>query len=111
MTQRKFIFLISISPTCHRGVSVNDPCEITYCQVDIFINTFHPVVCVFVLFLGFMPKRGLDVKRCEIFRFYKLHTTKALCEPISMIVPRKVGVLPRYLFTQSLRAFVWLMTS
>ncbi|XP_076322678.1 coronin-2B-like isoform X2 [Tachypleus tridentatus] len=39
--------------------------------------------------LGFMPKRGLDVMRCEIFRFYKLHATKELCEPISMIVPRK----------------------
>ncbi|XP_022256155.1 coronin-2B-like [Limulus polyphemus] len=39
--------------------------------------------------LGFMPKRGLDVMRCEVFRFYKLHATKGLCEPISMIVPRK----------------------
>ncbi|XP_014246492.1 coronin-2B-like isoform X2 [Cimex lectularius] len=39
--------------------------------------------------LGFMPKRGCDISKCEIFRFYKLHTTKALCEPISMIVPRK----------------------
>ncbi|XP_073971921.1 coronin-2B-like isoform X2 [Rhodnius prolixus] len=39
--------------------------------------------------LGYMPKRGCDVNKCEIFRFYKLHTTKAMCEPISMIVPRK----------------------
>ncbi|XP_022251440.1 coronin-2B-like isoform X2 [Limulus polyphemus] len=39
--------------------------------------------------LGFMPKRGLDVMSCEIFRFYKLHATKDLCEPVSMIVPRK----------------------
>lgn len=39
--------------------------------------------------LGFMPKRGLDVMHCEIFRFYKLHATKGACEPISMIVPRK----------------------
>ncbi|XP_076342004.1 coronin-2B-like isoform X1 [Tachypleus tridentatus] len=39
--------------------------------------------------LGFMPKRGLDVMRCEVFRFYKLHATKGLCEPVSMIVPRK----------------------
>lgn len=37
-----------------------------------------------------MPKRGCDVYRCEIARFYKLHTIKGLCEPISMIVPRKV---------------------
>ncbi|KAK7789673.1 hypothetical protein R5R35_011444 [Gryllus longicercus] len=39
--------------------------------------------------LGFIPKRGCDVSQCEIFRFYKLHATKGMCEPISMIVPRK----------------------
>lgn len=39
--------------------------------------------------LGVMPKRGCSVSQCEIFRFYKLHTTKPLCEPLSMIVPRK----------------------
>ncbi|XP_075230829.1 coronin-2B-like isoform X2 [Lycorma delicatula] len=39
--------------------------------------------------LGFMPKRGCDVTQCEIFRFYKLHATRGMCEPISMIVPRK----------------------
>ncbi|XP_063216669.1 coronin-2B-like [Bacillus rossius redtenbacheri] len=39
--------------------------------------------------LGFIPKRGCDVSLCEIFRFYKLHATKGLCEPIAMIVPRK----------------------
>lgn len=39
--------------------------------------------------LGFMPKLGCDVKKCEVFRFYKLHTIKNICEPISMIVPRK----------------------
>ena len=27
--------------------------------------------------------------QCEIFRFYKLHATKDIIEPISMIVPRK----------------------
>ncbi|XP_044286559.1 coronin-6 isoform X4 [Varanus komodoensis] len=37
--------------------------------------------------MGFMPKRGLDVSRCEIARFYKLHERK--CEPIVMTVPRK----------------------
>lgn len=42
---------------------------------------------------GVMPKRGLDVSTCEIFRFYKLITTKSLIEPISMIVPRRVRVL------------------
>lgn len=39
--------------------------------------------------LGVMPKRGLDVQKCEVFRFYKLHATRPICEPISMIVPRK----------------------
>ncbi|XP_060243243.1 coronin-6 isoform X5 [Meriones unguiculatus] len=37
--------------------------------------------------MGFMPKRGLDVSKCEIARFYKLHERK--CEPIVMTVPRK----------------------
>ncbi|XP_077119345.1 coronin-2B isoform X2 [Ranitomeya variabilis] len=39
--------------------------------------------------LGVMPKHGLDVSACEIFRFYKLITLKNLIEPISMIVPRR----------------------
>ncbi|XP_025197809.1 coronin-2B-like isoform X1 [Melanaphis sacchari] len=38
---------------------------------------------------GMMLKRGCNVSRCEIMRFYKLHTTRNVCEPISMIVPRK----------------------
>ncbi|XP_072444036.1 coronin-1C isoform X1 [Chiloscyllium punctatum] len=37
--------------------------------------------------MGYMPKRGLDVTRCEIARFFKLHERK--CEPIIMTVPRK----------------------
>ncbi|XP_053131250.1 coronin-6 isoform X2 [Hemicordylus capensis] len=37
--------------------------------------------------MGYMPKRGLDVSKCEIARFYKLHERK--CEPIIMTVPRK----------------------
>ncbi|XP_066551830.1 coronin-6 isoform X2 [Amia ocellicauda] len=37
--------------------------------------------------MGFMPKRGLDVSKCEIARLYKLHERK--CEPIQMTVPRK----------------------
>lgn len=40
-----------------------------------------------------MPKRGLDVSSCEIFRFYKLITTRSLIEPVSMIVPRRVSVV------------------
>ncbi|NXJ86780.1 COR2A protein, partial [Trogon melanurus] len=39
--------------------------------------------------IGIMPKRGLDVSACEIFRFYKLIPAKSLIEPISMIVPRR----------------------
>ncbi|KAL8187380.1 UNVERIFIED_CONTAM: Coronin-1B [Gekko kuhli] len=37
--------------------------------------------------MGWMPKRGLDVNKCEIAKFYKLHERK--CEPIIMTVPRK----------------------
>lgn len=36
-----------------------------------------------------MPKRGLDVNACEVFRFYRLIAIKDLVEPVSMIVPRK----------------------
>ncbi|EMP37546.1 Coronin-2A [Chelonia mydas] len=39
--------------------------------------------------IGIMPKRGLDVSACEIFRFYKLIPGKSLIEPVSMIVPRR----------------------
>uniref|UniRef100_A0A3Q1ISE5 Coronin n=1 Tax=Anabas testudineus TaxID=64144 RepID=A0A3Q1ISE5_ANATE len=39
--------------------------------------------------LGVMPKRGLDVNACEVFRFYRLIAVKDLVEPLSMIVPRK----------------------
>lgn len=46
---------------------------------------------------GVMPKRGLDVSSCEIFRFYKLITTKSLIEPVSMIVPRRVRVAALFL--------------
>jgi len=38
---------------------------------------------------GAVPKRGCVTAQCEIFRFYKLHATKDIIEPISMIVPRK----------------------
>jgi len=36
-----------------------------------------------------MCKRGVDTKKNEIVRFFKLHTSKNMIEPISMIVPRK----------------------
>lgn len=64
--------------------------------------------------LGVMPKRGCDVYRCEVFRFYKLHATKAICEPISMIVPRKSEQFQADIFpdtvapTPSLTAEQWL---
>lgn len=50
-----------------------------------------------------MPKRGCEVSHCEIFRFYKLHTTKGMCEPVSMVVPRKVCKYS--LFSSILRVF------
>lgn len=43
-----------------------------------------------------MPKRGLDVSSCEVFRFYKLVTIKSLIEPLSMIVPRRVSVAQKW---------------
>ncbi|XP_055012108.1 coronin-2B-like isoform X1 [Boleophthalmus pectinirostris] len=39
--------------------------------------------------LGVMPKRGLNIKTCEVYRFYRLICVKDLVEPVSMIVPRK----------------------
>ncbi|KAI0983071.1 hypothetical protein GJ496_005806 [Pomphorhynchus laevis] len=36
-----------------------------------------------------MPKLGLDFSKNEIARIYKLYATGSLCEPISIIVPRK----------------------
>jgi len=43
-------------------------------------------VCV-----GMLPKRGVDTASCELVRFYKMHAQKDVCEPISMIAPRKVS--------------------
>ena len=37
--------------------------------------------------MGFMPKRGCDVNKNEVARFFKLHPNKV--EPISFTVPRK----------------------
>lgn len=45
--------------------------------------------------LGYMPKRGLNTKICEIFRFYKLHAAGSVCEPIAMIVPRRSTMFQR----------------
>ncbi|OQV14922.1 Coronin-2B [Hypsibius exemplaris] len=48
-----------------------------------------------------MPKRGLNVNACEIFRFYKLYATKNYIEPISMIAPRKSGLFHEDLFPET----------
>lgn len=64
--------------------------------------------------LGVMPKRGCDVYKCEVIRFYKLHATKSMCEPISMIVPRKSEQFQNDIFpdtaapTPALTAEQWL---
>ena len=47
---------------------------------------------------GVMPKRGVDSGSCELFRFYKLHATKDVVEPISMIVPRKSNTFQEDIF-------------
>ncbi|XP_028836244.1 coronin-2B [Denticeps clupeoides] len=39
--------------------------------------------------MAVMPKRGLDLSDCEVFRFYRLVGIKNLVEPVSLIVPRK----------------------
>ncbi|KAG5260631.1 hypothetical protein AALO_G00294670 [Alosa alosa] len=39
--------------------------------------------------LAVMPKRGLDVSICEVFRFYRVVGVKDLLEPLSLIVPRR----------------------
>jgi coronin-2 len=52
--------------------------------------------------LGAMPKRGMNVSNCEVFRFYKLHATGNICEPISMIVPRKSNLFQSDLYPDTL---------
>ncbi|KAJ1823322.1 Coronin-like protein crn1 [Coemansia sp. RSA 2671] len=38
--------------------------------------------------LGVMPKRGVDVSKCEVMRFFKV-ASNSLVEPVSFRVPRK----------------------
>jgi coronin-2 len=52
--------------------------------------------------LGWMPKRGLNVSACEIFRFYKLHASGNVVEPISFIVPRKSSLFQADLYPDTL---------
>ncbi|KAG8036659.1 hypothetical protein G9C98_003981 [Cotesia typhae] len=64
--------------------------------------------------LGVMPKRGINTSTCEVFRFFKLHATRGMCEPISMIVPRKSDQFQEDLYpdtvgtTPSLSAKDWI---
>ncbi|XP_066577990.1 coronin-1A [Amia ocellicauda] len=50
--------------------------------------------------MGYMPKRGLEVNKCEIARFYKLHERK--CEPIGMTVPRKSDLFQEDLYPDTI---------
>lgn len=52
--------------------------------------------------LGWMPKRALNVNTCEIFRFYKLHGTGNIVEPISFNVPRKSTLFQADLYPDTL---------
>ncbi|XP_070492488.1 coronin-1C-like isoform X2 [Chironomus tepperi] len=52
--------------------------------------------------LGWMPKRALNVATCEIFRFYKLHATGNVVEPISFIVPRKSSLFQADIYPDTL---------
>ncbi|XP_052786744.1 coronin-1A-like isoform X2 [Mya arenaria] len=54
--------------------------------------------------LGVMPKRGCDINRCEIMRFYKLHAAKNFVEPISMIVPRKSNIFQEDIYPPTVSA-------
>ncbi|XP_068616711.1 coronin-1C-A [Brachionichthys hirsutus] len=62
--------------------------------------------------MGYMSKRGLDVNKCEITRFYKLLERK--CEPVVMTVPRKSDLFQEDLYPDtagsdpSLEAEDWL---
>lgn len=67
-------------------------------MVKLIIKLFTHCACSCA---GVMPKRGLDVSSCEVFRFYKLVTIKSLIEPLSMIVPRRVRVHPLTLTTDA----------
>lgn len=49
-----------------------------------------------------MPKRGLNVNACEIFRFYKLHASRNIVEPVSFIVPRKSTLFQADLYPDTL---------
>ncbi|KAI9501495.1 hypothetical protein BX070DRAFT_239953 [Coemansia spiralis] len=47
--------------------------------------------------LGVMPKRGVDVAKCEVTRFFKV-SSNSLVEPISFKVPRKAETFQSDIF-------------
>lgn len=91
---------------------VTQLCLMKFCMDQIFYVNYEDALSPILLVLdsvheilsthtstflkvGVMPKRGLDVGTCEIFRFYRLIAIKNLVEPLSMVVPRKqVSITP-----------------
>ncbi|XP_059932984.1 coronin-2A [Gadus macrocephalus] len=79
-------------------------CNIRYYEVSsekpfvVFLNQFRSQLPQ--KGLGVMPKRGLDVRSGELFRFYRLISAKHLVEPVSMLVERarKPGVFQEDLY-------------
>lgn len=51
--------------------------------------------------IGMMPKRGCDVRQCEIARFYKLHS-RGFCEVLTFTVPRKSELFQDDLYPDTL---------
>ncbi|KAM9097956.1 LOW QUALITY PROTEIN: coronin-1C [Sarcophilus harrisii] len=74
----------SIIYLCGKGDSSIRYFEITDESLVHYLNTFSSKEPQ--RGMGYMPKRGLDVNKCEIARIFKLHERK--CEPIKT-VPRK----------------------
>ncbi|KAG7232239.1 hypothetical protein INR49_009383 [Caranx melampygus] len=91
----KMLLSTGSSPWNHRQMVLWDPGDgnIRYYE----LSTEKPYISFLTEYrsllpqkgLGVMPKRGLDVSSCEVFRFYRLIAVKDLVEPLSMIVPRK----------------------
>lgn len=76
------LYLCGKGEGCIRYYEIVDEAPYIY-----YLNQFisgQPQKC-----LGWMPKRALNVAACEIFRFYKLHASGNVVEPISFTVPRK----------------------
>ena len=70
----------------HNTASAARLCSQTKLLLLLLMMMMMPTWCR----IAWMPKVGLIPQRFELARFYKLHTLKDCCEPISMIIPRKV---------------------